>query len=464
MEIKHDTKKLKTKVPAKNKTELLQDQEGVEINDINGAIEEISDTKGEDKAKQERERKLKETIQKQFVRVGDKYYKAVNRPDKSGRTQRVYVERQKSTIIDDFGRKALQWVMKYEDFCCVASHTNYQQVIQGFFNKYHPLSHIPAPGQFETILGILKHIFNDRIEFAIDYIQLLYTRPTQRLPIILLESKEKNTGKSTFGNLLKMIFQDNAIKLGNSDFESDFNAIWVESLSIIVDETSLDKKSIMPMLKRLSTEKNKVTSNEKNKAQKQIDFIGKFLFMSNDEGKALLIERGDTRFAVFKVPTLLQSGLNDNPNIEENILLEIPAFLNFLLKRKLFHQETGRMYFSTEAYFTKQLEVYFDGSQSYFAKAIQEFIRDMFIAYPDVPIMHFSVSDLIDQLSSSNYTTRKADRQQIKSALEIDLNIKPGPKQRYDLYTLLQSENNLNSYICSAGNNVTYEFKREKFA
>lgn len=462
MEIKHDTKKLKTKVPAKNKTELLQDQEGVEINDINGAIEEISDTKKEDKAKEERERKLKEFIQKNFVRVGDKYYKLVNRPDKSGRTQRLYVERQKGTITDDYGRKALKWVMKYEGFCCVASHTNFQQVIEGFFNEYNPLSHKPKEGKFETISGILKHIFGEKIEFALDYLQLMYTRPTQRLPIILLESKEKNTGKSTFGNLLKMIFQDNAIKLGNSDFESDFNSIWIKSFSIIVDETSLDKKSIMPMLKRLSTETNKVTSNEKNKAQTQIDFIGKFLFMSNDEGMALLIERGDTRFAVFKVPTLQQSGIKDNPNIEENIQSEIPAFLDFLINRKLFHEESSRMYFATDVYFTKQLEVYFAGSQSYLAKAIQDFVRDVFTAYPDVPVLHFSVSDLIEQLSLLNYA-RKSDRQQMKKALEVDLSLKQGPRQRYEMYSLFDAENNLNNTTSISKNNVAYEFKKDQF-
>ncbi|MDQ6482352.1 DUF5906 domain-containing protein [Dyadobacter sp. LHD-138] len=462
MEINEELKKPTPVKAEKIITDLNGEIENIKVDDLNGVIEEVADTQGEQKAKEERERKLKETIQKQFVRVGDKYYKLVHRPDKHGRTQRLYVERQKSTIVDDFGRKSLKWVMKYEGFCCVASHTNFKQVIDGFFNEYNPLSHKPTSGNFDTIISILNHIFKDKIEFALDYLKLLYTNPTQRLPIILLESKEKNTGKSTFGNLLKLIFQDNAIKLGNSDFESDFNAIWIKSLCIIVDETSLDKKSIMPMLKRLSTETNKVTSNEKNKAQTQIDFIGKFLFMSNDEGKALLIERGDTRFAVFKVSTLIESGLKDNPNIEDSIQNEIPAFLDYLLNRKLHHSESGRMYFSTDVYFTKQLEIYFDGSQSYVAKAIQEYVKDVFVAYPEVHTLHFAVSDLIEQLSVLNYA-KKTDRQQMKRALEVDLSIKPNPRQRYELYSLYEAENNLNSYTSVSKNNVVYEFKRDNF-
>ncbi|WP_221390815.1 DUF5906 domain-containing protein [Dyadobacter sp. NIV53] len=164
-------------------------------------------------------------------------------PDKTGNTFRTYDKRQKGTIIDDYGRRSIQFVKKYEGFCNVASHVNFQPEIKGFFNKYHPLSHKPSSGKFETITSVLSHVFGDKINFILDYLHLLYMKPTQRLPVLLLESKEKNTGKSTFGTLLKIIFEDNAIKLGNNDFESEFNEIWVSKLCIIVDETSLEKKA-----------------------------------------------------------------------------------------------------------------------------------------------------------------------------------------------------------------------------
>lgn len=40
----------------------------------------------------------------------------------------------------------------------------------------------------------------------LDYLQLLYLYPIQKLPILLLVSEERNTGKSTFLNFLKAIF------------------------------------------------------------------------------------------------------------------------------------------------------------------------------------------------------------------------------------------------------------------
>lgn len=99
-------------------------------------------------------------------------------------------------------------------------------------------------------MRFLNHVFGAKIDFALDYLLLLYTKHTQRLPILLLESKERGTGKSTIGNILKLLFQDNSAKLGNSELKSDFNAIWVKRLAIIVDETSLEKNTVMQMIKR----------------------------------------------------------------------------------------------------------------------------------------------------------------------------------------------------------------------
>lgn len=431
--------------------------------DFNNVIEEIASSRKEKEAKEEREKRIREIVQKQFVRIGDKYFKLVHQPDKTGRTHRKYVERLKTTIQDDFGKNSTKWVKKYEGFCLVPSHINFQPEINGFFNEYYQLSHEPDEGSWATIMQILRHIFGDHITFIIDYLHLLYTRPTQWLPILLLESKAKNTGKSTFGTLLKLIFEENAIKLGNSDFESDFNALWIKSLCIIVDETSLDKKGIMQMIKRLSTETNKVTSNEKNRAQTQIDFIGKFIFMSNDESKALPIERGDPRFAVFKVPTFQEKGIKEDPNIDQKIISEIPALLNYLKNMTPHHKEQGRMYFAPEVYCTNQLPSYYENNQSYTAKAIQEFIREAFEAFPDQPCLHYSTNDLIHELHRCHYL-KNPDRQQIKKALENELSILQGPRQRYDLYSVFDyetiSQTDYNPKHC---NTRVYKFGRADF-
>jgi len=461
MEIKPDKQKLKGNT-ANNKPEYFEDKDGLEFNDLSNEFEESANTKKEDKAKEERLRKNREIAQRDYIRVADKFYKRINRPDIYGNTRLVYEDRLKSTISFDLGPAALRYIPTYEGFGMFPSHTNYKQVVSGFFNKYHQLNHVPTKGDFPTISSILNHVFADKIIFALDYIQLLYTKPTQRLPVILLESNEKNSGKSTFGNLLKQIFQNNAIKLGNSDLESEFNAIYISSLCIIVDETSLNKTTIMPMIKRLTTETGGTTSNEKNKAQVVIDFIGKFIFMSNEEGRALAIEKGDTRFAVFKVPTFEEAGIKDIPNIETAIRNEVPAFIFYLLNRDLFYKESGRTYFPKEAYYTKQLEIYYEGSKSYVARQIQAFLNHAFSHFPDEKILHYSVSNLLEQLSTLKYC--KPDRAQIKKALEIDLQLMPKNKMRYNYFNVFIAENDLKIPNSIGQNNVVYEFSKDRFS
>lgn len=87
------------------------------------------------------------------------------------------------------------------------SHTNYQKEISGFYNLYEPIDHVPTEGDFSDIEKLLLHIFEEQYELGLDYMQLLYMQPTQKLPILLLVSEERNTGKTTFLNFLKAIFR-----------------------------------------------------------------------------------------------------------------------------------------------------------------------------------------------------------------------------------------------------------------
>jgi hypothetical protein len=408
---------------------------------------------------------FREELAKRFIRVGDDYMKEVFVPDKHGQTFRTYVKRDKGTVQDDLGKNtdAYHSIKKYEGFCHVPSHTNYQKVVKGFFNEYFEVTHKPKEGEnYETILNFLKHIFGIKIDFALDYLQLLYTKPTQRLPILLLESKERGTGKSTFGNLIKLLFQDNCAKIGNSELESDFNAVWAKRLAIIVDETSLDKKTVMQMLKRFSTETGKITVNEKNKAQKQIDFWGKFVLISNEEGKALPIEKGETRFAVIKVQSFEEKSIRENPNIEADFNREIPYFINFLLNRKLFHPELGRMYFSFEVYNTPQLQKYYGNDYSPTAKAIKDLLADSFKYFEEENILKYSVSNICDELENR---FKNLNRSKVKESLKEEFGLSEQKKNRYKYHSFKRAEKSLEgNYYPDNENTYHFIFEREKFA
>lgn len=373
---------------------------------------------------------------KRFVRVGDEYYEELSKPDKIGNLERVFSPRKKNTITDDFGRDCIGSIKKYKDFCYVPSHTNHQQEVAGFFNKYHKLSHIPKEGTTDNVLKLLEHIFGEHLDFILDYLKIMYEDPTQPLPIVILESKERNTGKSTAVQFLLDIFELNGTKLGNVDIQGDFNAFWIEKLLVVVDETSLEKKATGEMLKRLSTEKGKAIMNAKNKAQIEVDFCGKFFFCTNKEGESLTIEKEETRYAVFKVPKLT----DDDVDLSQKIKAEIPAFIHFLLNRKMKFKREGRMYFGFEVYKTDALEKYFEKSTNSVERAIRELIIDTFDAFEELAIteLSFSYNDMILELKDS---IKWIATKNIKDVLP-NLKHSIAPKQgRYTYYSLKMIEN-----------------------
>lgn len=93
---------------------------------------------------------------------------------------------------------------------------------------------MPTEGEFPHFESLVRHIFGEQYDLGIDYLQLLYLNPVQKLPILLLVSEERNTGKTTFLNFLKAIFQENATFNTNEDFRSQFNADWAGKLLIVV--------------------------------------------------------------------------------------------------------------------------------------------------------------------------------------------------------------------------------------
>ena len=79
-------------------------------------------------------------------------------------------------------------------------------------------------GIFSSICSLVEHIFGEQYELGVDYLQLLYLCPIQKLPILLLVSEERNTGKRPFLNFLKALFLHNLTFNTNEDFRSQFNS------------------------------------------------------------------------------------------------------------------------------------------------------------------------------------------------------------------------------------------------
>ena len=170
----------------------------------------------------------------EFIRVGTTLYKLVNQPRLNGGYVKKRIVWNNETLRQDYGKDYLASVPKYDGFCTVPDHVDYRPVVDKFLNLYEPIGYKPQEGEFPCIRSLVRHIFGDQYELGMDYLQLLYLRPVQKLPILLLVSKERNTGKSTFLNFLKALFQNNVTFNTNEDFRSQFNADWAGKLLIVV--------------------------------------------------------------------------------------------------------------------------------------------------------------------------------------------------------------------------------------
>lgn len=276
----------------------------------------------------------------QFIRVGTTLYKIVNQPRLNGGYVKKRIVWNNETLRQDYGKNYIGTVSKYDGFCTVPDHVNYQPVIDKFLNLYEPIEHKPQKGEFPAIRSLMRHIFGEQYELGIDYLQLLYLQPVQKLPILLLVSEERNTGKSTFLNFLKAVFQNNVTFNTNEDFRSQFNSDWAGKLLIVVDEVLLDRQEDAERLKNLSTTLSyKVEA--KGKDRDEIAFFAKFVLCSNKECQPVFIEAGETRYWVRKINQLEK----DDTDFLQKLKCEIPAFLEYLQHRKLTTEKASRMWF-----------------------------------------------------------------------------------------------------------------------
>lgn len=268
----------------------------------------------------------KETLKNEnpFVRVGTTLYKIVSQPRLNGGHVKKRIVWNNETLRQDYGKDYLAGVPKYDGFCTVPDHVNYCQVIDNFLNLYEPIGHEPKEGDFSHIQALVRHIFGEQYELGMDYLQLLYLQPVQKLPILLLVSEECNTGKSTFLNFLKAVFRNNVTFNTNEDFRSQFNADWAGKLVIVVDEVLLNRREDSERLKNLSTTLSyKVEA--KGKDRDEIAFFAKFVLCSNNESLPVIIDPGETRYWVRKIHRLE----SDDTNFLQKLTAEIPAFLYF---------------------------------------------------------------------------------------------------------------------------------------
>lgn len=353
-----------------------------------------------------------------FERIGTTYYKIVRQPNAAGQLIERSIPWTIEAIRQDYGKDFLANVSKYDGFCCVPSHLDYQPIVGSFKNKYSPLSHIPAEGEWPCIKSLVRHIFGEQYDFGLDYLQILYTMPLQKLPILLLVSEERNTGKSTFLNFLKLLFEANVTFNTNENFRSQFNDDWNGKLVIVVDEVLLNKREDSERLKNLSTTRN-YKMEAKGRDREEVSFFAKFVLCSNNEYLPVVIDPGETRYWVRKIPKLT----TDDTAFLEKIRYEIPAFLHAMTYRQLSTAEESRMWFAPGLIDTDALQKIIRANRNRVELELAELLLDIMVTR-NVDTVDFCLND---NLCLFDYQRVKADRTSLRKVVQDCWKLRPAP-------------------------------------
>lgn len=294
-----------------------------------------------------------------YIRVGTSYFKIIEKPLISGDKVKVMTRWNRETIVSDHGKNFLGNIMKLDGFCCIPDHLNYQLIVDNFYNTYNELSASPIQetltleqleNSIPNTLKFLQHIFGDQKDFGLDYLKLLFEKPTQALPILCLVSKERSTGKSSFIKWLKAIFGLNMTYIKGDSFNSQFNSDWASMLLVAIDEVFFDRKEITERLKYLSTtDKDKVEA--KGKDRQEIEFFAKFILCSNNEDNFIQIDEEEIRFWIRKIRPIK----SEDVFFLKKLNTEIPYFLKYLIERDFKSSQKTRMWFTPQQIMTESL-------------------------------------------------------------------------------------------------------------
>jgi len=362
-----------------------------------------------------------------YIRVGINWFKVISREDRYGIKREELAPWNTMTLKQDHGKDAIFNIPKYDSFIMNPNNLHYNRTIDNSYNQYAPFEHEASMGgDFHWTENLLKHIFGDQYELGLQYMQCLYLHPKQPLPILVLASEERATGKSTYLNYLDILFGANMVVINPQDISSSFNDSYGLKNIIGIEESRFDSIQVTEKLKAISTQ-NKMLINPKGITPYSVSFFGKLIILTNDEHKFSKVDQAEVRYWIRKVPSL--KGGNRNTDILNDLKAEIPNFLAHLQSLPELDFTRDRALFTPDQLETELLKEVKSESMTGLYKYMHEHFVRIFDNDASLESMDFVPLDIKERWFANE---SKFDPAYIRSVLKKEFHLSPQTNpQRY---------------------------------
>lgn len=353
-----------------------------------------------------------------YLRIGTDYFKKIDLPDAEGNSfLRLHIWR-KGEITQDFGRPFFDHIARYDAPVNIPANIRgqYQPVVNNCYNIYSQSPHIPEKGEWPSIEKVLKHLFEEHYHLIIDYLTVLWNQPMQKLPIVVLASKETGTGKSTFLWLLKELLVDNCAVIGNTEINDRFNGDYMGKLMVCLEEGLIEKRATVERLKSWVLAP-KVSMDNKHQSRHEVDCFLHLALTTNNETNFAPLDTDDSRFWIRKVNKFTG---DVDPDMREKMREEIPAFVYFLENREPTYEKKDRLWFHHEDLKTELWERTVQASGSWGKKAIYDWAYSKFFELYS-PTFYAQIGEVKRGAEASS--SKDWIQSNLKEILESDFNV-----------------------------------------
>lgn len=284
--------------------------------------------------------------------INDTYYRLQMKIQPDGSQKPVLTRINRAQVYEDYNKKARKKIKRFSGFGTYPQNIDYKQSVGGYYNRYAPPSVAPEQGNWDTIRSFLGHIFGEQYLLALDYLHLLYVKPLVRLPVLVLISRQRRTGKTTFLHLLEAWFGDNMAYVDNSSWASKFTSDWAGKLIVAIDEALLQRRQDSERIKSLATSST-APFEAKGKDREAVRNFSHFILCSNNVADPVMIDAEEDRYWVVEVASIR----NEDEGILQKMIEELPAFAWYLAKEHQLTHPTSksRLWFSPAEYETEAL-------------------------------------------------------------------------------------------------------------